>query len=42
MIGDYFAKPLQERLFRKFCNLIIGIEEAEVNKYNKKAHEWIK
>ena len=42
MIGDYFTKPLQGSLFRKFRNLMLGIEEADVTKYNTKAHEWIK
>ena len=42
MIGDYFTKPLQGSIFRKFLNLILGIEEAGVITYNTKAHKWIK
>ena len=42
MIGDYFTKPLQGSLFRKSCKRILGIEEADVTKYNTKEHEWIK
>ena len=42
IIGDYFTDPLQVSLFRKSRNLILGIEEADVAKYNTKAHEWIK
>ena len=42
IIGDYFTKPFQGSLFQKFHNLILGIEEADVTKYNTKAHEWIK
>ena len=42
MIGDYLTNPLQGSLFRNFHNLILGIEEADVTKYNTKAHEWIK
>ena len=42
IIGDYFSKPFQGSLFRRFHNLILGIEEADVNNYNTKSHEWIK
>ena len=42
MIGNYFTKPLHGSLFRKSCDLIIGIEEEYVTKYNTKSHEWIK
>ena len=42
VIGDYFTKPLHGILFQSFRNLIIVMEEADVTKYNTKAHEWIK
>ena len=42
IIGDYFTKILKGGLFQKFCNLILGIEEADVTKYNTKAYECIK
>ena len=30
MLGDYFTKPLQGSLFRKFRNTILGINEADI------------
>ena len=33
MIGDYFTKPLQGSLFRKFRNIILGITEADIPRY---------
>ena len=42
MIYDYFTKPLQGSIFRKFLNLILRIEETGVITYNTKAHKWIK
>ena len=35
-IGDYFTNPLQESLFRKFCNLILGTNEAGTQMEDKK------
>jgi hypothetical protein len=34
MLGDYFTKPLQGSLFRKFQNIILGINEVDVPMYN--------
>ena len=33
MIGDYVTKPLQDSLFRKFRNTIIGIPETDIPRY---------
>ena len=42
MICDYFTKSLHGSLCQKFRNLILGIEDADITKYNTKSHEWIK
>lgn len=33
MIGDYFTKPLQGSLIRKFRNTILGLNEASYSRY---------
>ena len=35
MIGDYFTKPLAGSLFKKFRNIILGIQDADMAKYRK-------
>jgi hypothetical protein len=35
MIADYFTKPLQGALFRKFRNLILGVKEEDFEQYRK-------
>jgi hypothetical protein len=42
MIGDYFTKPLQGSLFRKFRNTILGINEADIPTYNANARAMLK
>jgi hypothetical protein len=41
MLGDYFTKPLQGSLFRKFRNNILGINETDIPKYNATARQMI-
>jgi hypothetical protein len=41
MLGDYFTKPLQGSLFRKFRNTILGINEADIPSYNATARKLI-
>jgi hypothetical protein len=41
MIGDYFTKPLQGSLFRKFRNTILGINEANIPTYNANARAML-
>ena len=35
MIGDYYTKPLQGNLFRKFRNLIMGVTESDCIQYRR-------
>ena len=35
MLGDYFTKPVQGKLFKKFRNSILGITEDEYFKYKE-------
>ena len=35
MIADYFTKPLQGSLFRKFRNMILGIVEEDIALYKE-------
>jgi hypothetical protein len=42
MIGDYFTKPLQGSLFRKFRNTILGVDEADIPTYNANARAMLK
>ena len=35
MIADYFTKPLQGSLFRKFRNMILGIMEDDIGVYKE-------
>ena len=35
MIGDYFTKPLAGALFKKFRNIILGVNEGDMPKYRK-------
>jgi hypothetical protein len=39
MLADFFTKPLQGALFRKFRNRILNLTEEEVRAYKKKANE---
>ena len=41
MLGDYFTKPLQGSLFRKFRNTILGINGVDVPMYNAVAQSLI-
>jgi hypothetical protein len=41
MLGDYFTKPHQGSLFRKFRNNILGINEADIPTYNATARQMI-
>jgi hypothetical protein len=41
MLGDYFTKPLQGSQFRKFRNIILGINEADIPTYNATARQQI-
>jgi hypothetical protein len=42
MIGDYFTKPLQGSLLRKFWNTILGINEEDIPAYNADARAMLK
>jgi hypothetical protein len=42
MIRDYFTKPLQGSLFRKFRNTILGVDEADIPTYNANARAMLK
>ena len=35
MIADYFTKPLQGSLFRKFRNMILGVDENNYDQYKQ-------
>ena len=35
MIVDYFTKPLQSSMFRKFRNMIVGIVEEDIALYKE-------
>ena len=35
MIADYFTKPLQGSLFKKFRNMILGIVEDDIALYKE-------
>ena len=35
MIADYFTKPLQGSQFRRFRNVILGIQEVDIPRYNQ-------
>ena len=35
MVADSFTKPLQERLFKKFRNTILGIIEEDIEIYKE-------
>ena len=39
MIADYFTKPLQGSLFKKFRNLILGIAEEDFNEYKSEYNQ---
>ena len=39
MIADFFTKPLQGSLFRKFRNLIMGVSEADAFEYKQAYYE---
>ena len=39
MIGDYFTKPLAGSLFKKFRNIILGINDADMPKYRTIYHK---
>jgi hypothetical protein len=41
MLGDYFTKPLQGSLLRKFRNTILGINEVDIPMYNAIARKLI-
>ncbi|VEU38525.1 unnamed protein product [Pseudo-nitzschia multistriata] len=41
MIADYFTKPLQGSQFRRFRNIILGIKEHDITRYNRNAMEEI-
>lgn len=42
MIADFFTKPLQGKLFRKFRNLILGVKEEDFDEYKTKYEETLK
>ena len=35
MVVDYFTKPLQGSLFRKFRNMILGVVEEDIGLYKE-------
>ena len=37
MIAEYFTKPLQGSQFRRFRNVILGIQEVDTPRYNQQA-----
>ena len=37
MIADYFTKPLQGSQFQRFRNVILGIQEVHIPRYNRQA-----
>jgi hypothetical protein len=39
MIADFFTKPLQGSLFRKFRNLIMGVSEVDAFEYKQAYYE---
>ena len=41
MIGDYFTKPLEGSQFKRFRNIILGIVEEEIGRYNAAARAYI-
>ena len=41
MIADYFTKPLQGALFRKFRNLVLGIREEDYDQYKQMYQETL-
>ena len=42
MIADYFTKPLQGSLFRKFRNMILGVDENNFDQYKQEYTEALK
>jgi hypothetical protein len=42
MIADYFTKPLQGALFRKFRNLILGVKEEDFQQYKEEYSATLK
>ena len=42
MIADYFTKPVQGSLFRKFRNTILGVSEDDFEQYKAKYHKTLK
>ena len=42
MIADYFTKPLQGSQFRRFRNIILGIDETMIPRYNIEAKQMIR
>ena len=41
MIADYFTKPLQGALFRKFRDLVHGIKEEDFDEYKRMYQETL-
>ena len=41
MIADFFTKPLQGSQFRKFRNLILGINQEKQQEYNNDYIEYV-
>ena len=39
---DYYTKPLQGALFRKFRDLVLGIEDVDLHKYRNEYKATIK
>mmetsp|Transcript_27381 Transcript_27381/g.74869 ORF Transcript_27381/g.74869 Transcript_27381/m.74869 type:complete len:119 (+) Transcript_27381:66-422(+) len=37
ILADYFTKPLQGALFRKFRNRLLGIDDEDIPSYNVRA-----
>ena len=37
MIADYFTKPLQGNQFKRFRNVVLGIQEVDIPRYNRQA-----
>ena len=42
MIGDFATKSLQGSQFRRFRNVILGIHEVDIAKYNAEARAYLK
>ena len=41
MIANYFTKPLQGALFRKFRDLVLGIKEEDFHEYKRVYQETL-